>query len=94
MLILKSSRNDKKYMAIIGKQKIHFGGNPNHPYYQYRDSTGLGLYSHLNHNDKNKRRLYLKRHHGVNTKREALKEELRNNNGRITAKYLSTKYLW
>jgi len=66
----KSDKKDKKYIAILknketGKEvKIYFGGiRPNGiPYEQFRDTTGLGLYSKYDHNDKNRRRLYRNRH--------------------------------
>jgi len=65
---------------------IHFGARDME---QYKDTTGLGLYSHLNHNDKERRRLYLARAKGIKDK-----------NGNLTwnnpesANYYSVKYLW
>lgn len=61
----KSDRKNKKYYAILENKlnkslvKVHFG----HPSYQhYRDITGLTDYTHLNHNDPERRRLYRMRH--------------------------------
>jgi len=61
----KSDRLGKKYNAIIENKKtkkrvkIPFGSAT---YQQYFDRTGLHLYTDLNHNDKNRRRLYKSRH--------------------------------
>ena len=60
----KSNVKNKKYVAILlnkktGKEKrVNFGDNS---LGQYNDSTGLGLYSHLDHNDKKKRENFKKR---------------------------------
>lgn len=59
----------KKYKALIVSNKtgrvkrISFGDNR---YEQYKDSTGLGLWSHLDHRDKERRRAYRERHQGDN----------------------------
>ncbi len=61
----KSNTKGKKYDAIIENKKtgqtvtLPFGASD---YEQYTDSTGLGIYSHKNHNDKIRRSLYRKRH--------------------------------
>ncbi len=88
MLIRKSNRKNKKYMVFNNRlgSWIHFGDSR---YQQYRDTTPLGLYKHLDHNDTGRRRRYLQRHHGVSSKKKAL---LKTPVG--TAKYYSTKYLW
>ena len=68
-----SVRKNKKYSAVLldtvnGKKKyVSFGSRI--PLYQhYKDSTPLKLYSHLDHNDKNRRRLYRLRHQKTATK--------------------------
>lgn len=73
----KSTRKNKKYDVydINNKYITSFGDNR---YQQYRDV--IGLYSNLNHLDKNRRRLYYLRH-GKNA-------------DRLTAKWFSHKYLW
>lgn len=83
----KSTNKNKKYMVTTPNGKIiHFGARDME---QYKDTTGLGLYSHLNHNDKERRRLYLARAKGIKDK-----------NGNLTwnnpesANYYSVKYLW
>jgi hypothetical protein len=60
-----SNTKGKKYDAIIENREtfdrviIPFGSSE---YEQYKDSTGLGLYSNKDHNDKMRRTLYRKRH--------------------------------
>ena len=50
----------KKYSVITPMGRlIHFGATG---YQQYKDSTGLGRYSHLNHLDKCRRDRYKARH--------------------------------
>lgn len=61
----KSHKKDKMYNAVfenkINKKikKLPFGSSS---YENYRDITGLNLYPHLIHGDKNRRRLYHARH--------------------------------
>ena len=83
----KSTRKGKKYMVVAPNGKtIHFGSLSNE---QYRDTTGLGLYTHLNHNDEKRRASYLARAKGI-----------KNGQGRLTwqdknsANYFSIRYLW
>lgn len=63
----KSNRKNKKYRAVLKNKKtgntvnVHFGDTR---YEHYKDSTGLGEYSHLDHNDKDRRERYIKRHKG------------------------------
>jgi hypothetical protein len=56
---------------------VHFGDAR---YQQYRDSTPLRLYAHLDHGDPERRRLYYARH--------GRQAELH------SAKWFSHKYLW
>ena len=61
----KSKRKGKKYDAILENKetkrevRVPFGAIG---YEQYKDSTGLGLYSKDDHGDKNRKRLYRQRH--------------------------------
>jgi hypothetical protein len=86
MEIKKSTRKGKKYMAYTGGHWVHFGSIINQ---QYRDSTPLKLYSHLDHGDRKRRENYLARAKGIKDKE-----------GRLTykdpssANALSIKYLW
>ena len=59
------------------RQTVHFGDNR---YEQYKDSTRLKLYAHLNHSDTIRRKRYYQRH-GKSTKK-------------YSAKFFSHKYLW
>jgi len=56
---MKSTRKHKKYMAVFQNKKVHFGDNR---YEQFKDSTRLQLYSHLNHYDKKRKQNYYARH--------------------------------
>ena len=86
MNLKKSTRPGKKYMVVVNGKTIHFGSLSNE---QYKDTTGLGLYTHLNHNDEKRRASYLARAKGI-----------KNGQGRLTwqdknsANYFSVKYLW
>ncbi len=62
--IKKSTQKNKLYMADVvynGKsyKNQHFGDDR---YQHYKDSTPLKLYSYLNHNDLDRRRLFHSRH--------------------------------
>lgn len=80
----KSKTKHKKYDAILMDKKtnkikrIPFGDNR---YEQYRDTTPLKLYKHLDHNDINRRNNYRKRHDG----------EQKN---KYSSGYFSYYYLW
>jgi hypothetical protein len=79
----------KKYDAILRNKKTH-KGQMHHlrrvpfgavGYEQFRDSTGKGLYSRVNHGDPKRRRNYRTRHHGENKRK-------------FSSGYFSWKYLW
>ena len=61
----KSKLRNKKYDAVLMNKysnqlkRVSFGHKG---YQQYKDSTGLNLYSKLDHKDKERRRLYYARH--------------------------------
>jgi hypothetical protein len=83
----KSTRKGKKYMVKSKSGKwIHFGDSNSE---QFKDSTGLGLYTNKNHNDKERRKRYLARAKGIKNK----KGELTWNNPE-SANYFSVKFLW
>ena len=92
-----STRKNKKYMAIVKdlitnkERKIHFGARN---YQQFKDSTNLKQYSSKNHNDHERKRRYYLRHSGVDSKKKAVKKEVRKSKGIYTAKILSHLYLW
>jgi len=61
----KSKTNNKKYDGLFRNRetgrirKLPFGDSR---YEHYKDTTGLGLFSSLNHMDMKRRRLYRQRH--------------------------------
>lgn len=81
----RSHKAGKKYDAILNNKltgmvtRVPFGDAS---YQQYKDSTGLGLYSHKDHHDAKRRSLYRQRHD------KDLKA------GNYSAGYFSYKYLW
>jgi hypothetical protein len=82
----RSKNHKKKYDAIIEDkktkktQRVAFGSRQ--PLYaQYRDSTGLKLYSRLDHGDEERRKNYLARHEKTRHKK-------------FSASWLSAVFLW
>lgn len=78
-----SNSKNKKYDAILrhttGRiKRIPFGDKR---YEHFRDSTGLGIYSNLDHGDRKRQINYLKRH--ANTK-----------DNLYSSSYFSANYLW
>lgn len=75
----KSSAKHKKYSVYVmkngNKRLIHFGDNR---YQHFKDK--IGSWSHLNHNDPERRKKYLARHGRTKDKN--------------TASYWATKVLW
>lgn len=59
MEFMKSTRKNKKYMVKVNGKLIHFGDTR---YGHFKDSTGLNLYSYLDHGDTKRRLNYKKRH--------------------------------
>ena len=80
----RSKTRGKKYDAILRnkrtlrEKRVPFGALG---YEQYRDSTGLGLYSGSNHGDPRRRKNYRTRHAGENARK-------------FSSGYFSWKYLW
>lgn len=87
----KSNRKDKKYSVITpAGKKIHFGAIVKGiPMQQYKDSTGLGLYSEYDHGDEARRDRYLARAKGIKNKKGQLTWT-----DPETANFYSVKYLW
>jgi|TARA_B100001093_G_scaffold406769_1_gene395287 hypothetical protein len=87
----------KKYTAFVKNKKtkkvrrIHFGDRR---YQQYKDRTGVGLYSHKNHGTRKRMQNYFSRHSGTKKRGKAIKKEKRLSKGHYNAKILSHKYLW
>jgi hypothetical protein len=86
-----SRRLNKKYNAVIqNKQtgrvvKIPFGDSR---YEQYKDSTGLGLWSHKDHGDRVRRRAYESRHGQWDA------SDGGDNTYYFSPAYFSWRYLW
>ena len=83
----KSTRSNKKYDAILGDEKgntiyIPFGDTR---YGQYKDTTGLGLYSKGDHLDEKRRASYRARHGGASHQSHLVKN---------SPAYFSWTYLW
>ena len=80
----RSKTRFKKYDAIIQdnitkrKQRISFGDNR---YEHFKDTTGLKLYTSLDHNDPKRRRLYKTRHEKTRHKK-------------YSPSWYSDNYLW
>lgn len=80
----KSHLKSKKYNAILQNtdndliKRVPFGSSA---YEHYKDSTGLGHWSHKDHLDRERRRLYRARHKGEEKKK-------------FSSGYFSWKYLW
>lgn len=73
-----------KYTAIIGDKRVNFGDKR---YQQYHDK--IGSYSHLDHNDKQRRANYRKRHTAITNKSGA-----RATSVKYSPAWFSLKYLW
>jgi hypothetical protein len=83
----KSNIEGKKYSVITPSgKKIHFGSSN---YKHFKDVTGVGAWSHLDHNDEKRRSLYKKRHSAIETKdgNPAYKDKEQ-------PAYYSWNYLW
>ena len=87
----------KKYRAYVRNKysnkirHIDFGDSL---YGQYKDSTGLGIFTRHDHEDIRRRINYFKRFSGMDNKKDALKKEIGDTNGFYSAKILSHMYLW
>ena len=80
----KSNKPEKKYTAVLknkstGREKnVHFGSSK---YEHYKDSTGLGKWSHKDHNDANRRKRFRQRFNRLKNKK-------------WTPAFFSWNYLW
>lgn len=86
MQFKKSTRSGKKYMTVYDGKTIHFGDSNMQ---QFFDSTGLGLYSHLNHNDEKRRKSYLARAKGIKDKQGNLTWK-----DKSSPNFYSVHFLW
>ena len=97
ILRFEKGRGKKKYTAYIrdyntGKVRVlHFG---HVDYQQYRDRTKNGLYTYINHGDKERQKNYYNRHSGEPNRKKAIIKEKKKSRGYYTPKLLSHIYLW
>lgn len=82
----KSNVKNKKYAVRYNNKLINFGDSR---YSQYKDSTGLGLYSNQNNNDKKRRASYIARASKIKNKQGQLTASLKS-----SANYYAIRYLW
>ena len=82
----KSTRKGKKYMVYYNNKWIHFGDSRME---HFRDSTGLNLYSHLNHVEPIRQKSYLARAKGIKNKAGKLTYLDKN-----SPNYYSINFLW
>lgn len=83
----KSTRQGKKYSVVTPSGKtIHFGSSAMQ---HYKDRTGVGAWSHKDHNDATRRKSYLARSKGIKNKAGALTWK-----DKESANYYSVHYLW
>ncbi len=86
MKIEKSEKKNKKYKVKHNGKYVHFGDSR---YQQFKDTTGLGLYSKLDHNDKTRQKNYCKRSGGIKDKNGKLTK-----NDKFSSNALSRRFLW
>lgn len=77
-VIEKATQRFKKYKATLDTGEVIYFGDSR--YGQYKDTTGLGLYSHKDHLDKKRKQSYYARHG-----KKAIP---------YSAKWFSHRYLW
>lgn len=82
----KSNAKNKKYKTVYNGKTINFGDSRMQ---QYKDSTGLGLYSSKDHGDSIRRKSYLARAKGIKNKEGQLTWKLKS-----SPNYYSVRYLW
>lgn len=85
-VFVKSNVKFKKYAVRYNNKLINFGDSR---YTQYKDSTGLGLYTKQNNNDKKRRASYIARASKIKNKQGQLTASLKS-----SANYYAIRYLW
>ena len=83
---MKSANKNKKYSTIYNGKTINFGDNRAE---QYRDTTGLGLYTSKDHLDPVRRKSYLARAKGIKNAKGELTWKMKS-----SPNYYSVRYLW
>tara|TARA_R110000765_G_scaffold418506_1_gene522034 strand:- start:2054 stop:2320 length:267 start_codon:yes stop_codon:yes gene_type:complete len=82
----KSKVKNKKYAVKYNGKTINFGSTINS---QFKDTTGLGLYSYLDNNDIKKRKAFRARFSKIKNKEGQLVYKLK-----TSPTYWSWHYLW
>lgn len=86
IIFRKSKTKNKKYDVYYNNKWIPFGDSR---YQHYKDTTGLKLYSHLDHLNKKRRENYRNRHKAILLKNK--QPAYKNMN---SPSYWSYNYLW
>ena len=83
---MKSANKNKKYAVVYNGKTINFGDSASE---QYRDTTGLGLYTSKDHLDPVRRKSYLARAKGIKNAKGELTWKMKS-----SPNYYSVRYLW
>jgi hypothetical protein len=83
---MKSVNKNKKYSTIYNGKTINFGDSKME---QYKDSTGLGLYTSKDHLDPVRRKSYLARAKGIKNAKGELTWKMKS-----SPNYYSVRFLW
>jgi hypothetical protein len=83
---MKSANKNKKYSTIYNGKTINFGDSKME---QYKDSTGLGLYTSKDHLDPVRRKSYLARAKGIKNAKGELTWKMKS-----SPNYYSVRFLW
>ena len=81
----KSKASGKKYAVTYNGKTVNFGDSSMQ---HYKDWTGMGMYTHLNHGDTKRRKSYLARAKGIKNKNGLAWKD------KSSANYYSVRYLW
>ena len=83
---MKSANKNKKYSTTYNGKTINFGDSKME---QYKDSTGLGLYTSKDHLDPVRRKSYLARAKGIKNAKGELTWKMKS-----SPNYYSVRFLW
>ena len=83
---MKSANKNKKYAVVYNGKTINFGDSKME---QYKDSTGLGLYTSKDHLDPVRRKSYLARAKGIKNAKGELTWKMKS-----SPNYYSVRFLW
>lgn len=83
---MKSANKNKKYTVVYNGKTINFGDSKME---QYKDATGLGLYTSKDHLDPVRRKSYLARAKGIKNAKGELTWKMKS-----SPNYYSVRFLW